>query len=121
MDSKLLLETKRFADIINYSDLGDTWSADVLVNRSKGKFMYIPDNGIYKKINKVPEKRITPRWHTQHKADDIIFLTDAEAEEINGLLTQARDLESQAKDLRKQAKDLIGNSKINKGSGYKFH
>lgn len=49
MDNELLLETKRIADIINYSDMGDTWSADVLINRSKGKFMYVPDNGLYKR------------------------------------------------------------------------
>lgn len=120
MSDKLLLETKRITDIINYSDMGDTWSADVLINRAKGKFMYVPDNGLYKKIDKEPERRFRPRWHSKHKADDVVFLTDAEAEEVNGLLTQARELESQAKDLRQQAKDLIGTSKINKGSGYKF-
>ena len=104
---KVIKENK--INIINKSDIDDTgtWSADVLVNKSEGKDMYIMKDGQYVKIDKVPGRRYNTRWRQRHSADYIEYMTPELADEINSLLSQARDLESQAKELRRQAKDLL--------------
>ena len=95
-------------NIINKSDIDDagTWDAEILSNRSEGKFMYLMKDGQYVKIDKVPKKKYLSGMHNRHMSDYIEYMTPETAKQINSLLSKARDLEYQAKELRKQAKNL---------------
>ena len=94
--------------IVNKSDIDDTgvWDPEVLVNKGEGKYMYLMKDGQYVRINKRPSKKFLSGMHNRHMADYIEYMTPETAEEINGLLKQARELESQAKELRKQAREI---------------
>lgn len=104
---KRVVEDHKF-NIIKKSDVDDTgtWSADILTNKVKGKFMYIMKDGKYVKIDKVPNKRYNTSWGQRHTADYIEYMTPETAEEINSLLHRARELEAEAKELRRQAKEI---------------
>jgi len=95
-------------ETIQFSDL-DNWSAKQMIGKSKGMSMYVLKNGTYHKIDAPPEKRITPRWHTQHLADKVVSLPDNVATEINIMLEKARKLEQEAKGVRQQVKDIVKN------------
>jgi hypothetical protein len=101
---------KKLMNIISKSDVdtAGTWSPKTLVSHSQGKKMYVLDDGRYVEVEKEPSRRYSSKYYTtRHKADSLVYLFPEDAERINDLINQAKELESQAKILRQQAKDEL--------------
>lgn len=95
---------KELMNIVKFSDLTKAghWDARMHARQEKGINMYKIDNGILKKIDKQPNKKIG-----YHTSPDVFYLSDKEFEKVNELLMKARKLEFEAKELREAAKFIL--------------
>jgi len=91
----------------NDSILEKTWSPRDIIRNKDNVFMYLKKDGLYTKIDRLPQKRFSFSWHTNHLADSVIWLSPENADRVNQLLREAQSLEAQAKKLREEAKNIL--------------
>lgn len=100
-ETKKLMET---IDIINKSDLGSNWSASYNINTKRGLKPYVK-NG-YTLIPAIKEDGIMRNQSTNYQIKNAIYLTEQQAEELNNIGNEIRQLISQFNEkLSNYAKD----------------
>lgn len=99
---------KEIMRIANFSDLtksGD-WDAKRHVRARDGVHMFRIIDGVLQKIDKQPNIK-----NLYRSKIEVFYLTDMEADRINGFLKNAQDLEKEALKQRKAAKFLLYGTK----------
>lgn len=99
---------KEIMNIINLSDLSNSWSPDTVLRRKEGKDMYQIKNHKLIKLKSEPTRKDV---YYSGKPKEVYYLTDDEVININEILNRISEYKSKIENLENQIESIVGSNK----------